>query len=770
MEDEANRWTATRKAALVLEILQGETTLAEASRRFGVAETLVASWVDDARREIGSGLRAQPETARRHWMDQVWIRNLLDASDEAIYFKDLESRFIRVSVGLAGLHGLTQEQMHGMTDFDLFAGTHAASAFADEQEIIRTGVPVVNKEECEAFADRATRWVATSKFPLRDLEGAIIGTFGISRDITRRVLAEQEMVRLAERSAAANAELGRIEAQLRAVLNGSSDAIAQYTADLRYRYINPAGERLRGMPLAELVGRTDRETGLEPANLDSWESALRQVVETGTPGEHEFAITGQGGQTGWFHSTLSPETGRDGSIVGVLSSTRDVTASKVAELALTHQAMHDPVTGLANRYLLMDRLGQAIVRLGRTPGRVVLIFIDLDSFKAVNDSYGHEVGDQVLIELARRLSVLARREDTVARLGGDEFVVLCENVQGEANVREIAARMLGALAEPFAVGAGPQVRLSASVGVAVTADASTCAADLLRHADTAMYRVKQQGRDGFHIFDPLADIAAEGKLQLEADLQHALERGEFALVYQPLLSLADQRLLGFEALLRWQHATRGTLLPGEFLPLAERMGLMGRIGAWVLGTACGRLAAWSSAPGQGACGPEPMIMSVNVSGSQLRAAGLAGQVRAALAAHGIAPSSLRLEISERELMHDDPRVAAVLDELGTVGVQLAVDDFGASLGSLARLPRIPVSVVKLGRIDDERQRELVAAVIATAHGLGMSVVGGGIEDAGQLAALTAMACDNGQGFLLGRPLDEAAVAHLLRTGQAFAGV
>src|SRR5690606_21692219 len=230
-------------------------------------------------------------------------------------------------------------------------------------------------------------------------------------------------------------------------LNGSSDAIAQYAPDLSYRYVNPAGERLRGIQLAEIVGRTDREIVPDLPGLDSWEAALRQVLETGTPREHELSMTVEG-REGWFHTTLSPETDVSGAVVGVLTSTRDVTQAKLAERALAHQAMHDPVTGLANRYLLMDRLGQAMLRLERTPGRLALVFIDLDHFKAVNDSYGHEVGDEVLVELARRLTDIGRRGDTVARLGGDEFVMLCENVRSDAALQALAARVVGTLAEP----------------------------------------------------------------------------------------------------------------------------------------------------------------------------------------------------------------------------------------------------------------------------------------------------------------------------------
>src|SRR5690606_33793091 len=271
--------------------------------------------------------------------------------------------------------------------------------------------------------------------------------------------------------------------------------------------------------------------------------------------------------------------------------------------------------------------------------------------------------------------------------------------------------------EPFDLGSGSQVRLSASVGLAATRDSTVRAADLLRHADTAMYRVKQQGRNGFYMFDPAADGEAGDQLRFETDLQHALGRGQFVLAYQPLLSLTDRRVLGFEALLRWRHPTRGTLLPGDFLATAERMGLMGLIGAWVLDTACSRLAGWSRDPALRADAAH-LKMAVNVSGSQLRAPGFADQVRATLETHGVAASSLRLEISERELIHDDALVESTLDALGQVGVELAVDDFGASVTSLARLPRIPFSVVKLGRFTDLRQLAVVAAVIATAQGPG----------------------------------------------------
>ena len=702
-------------------------------------------------------------------LDELCMRNLLDHSHEVIYFKDRESRFIRVSLGTARLHNRTQEDLLGLTDYDLFADGHAVEAYTDEQRIIPTGEPIVTKEERELWADGRNTWVASSKFPLRDESGAIVGTFGISRDITQRVRVEQEMRRVALASDAANAELRRLEAQLRAVLDGSSDAIAQFDTGLRYTYLNPAGEALRGVPLTELAGRTDREVGrgMGGGALDLWEVALRRVLETHAPGELEYSDLLHDQQECWYHTTMSPDRDADGVVVGVLTATRDITANKRAEQALAHQALHDSVTGLANRYLLMDRLSNALVRMERSPGRVALFFIDIDHFKAVNDTYGHDAGDRLLIELARRLTAAARREDTVARLGGDEFVLLCDRVGTDQHVREIADRIVRALAEPFTAG-DVVMRVSASVGAAVADDPSTTAAEVLRHADSAMYRVKQGGRNHFYVFDRDAEVGADACRELEADLHRALGQDQLRLVYQPLLSLADQRVLGFEALLRWEHPTRGTIAPLEFLVLAERIGLMGPIGAWVLDTACSSLVAWSAQRGPSA---EALTMAVNVSGPQLRADGFIDVVRETLARHGLPAERLRLEISERALVGEGAQVATVLGALSALGVQLAVDDFGATVTSLARLPQIPVSVVKLERFTDfARQGGLVAAIIAMAHGLGMSVVGGGIEDADQLAELSRLACDDGQGFLLGRPLDASGAERLLARGGGVAAL
>ncbi|QTE29570.1 sensor domain-containing protein [Pengzhenrongella sicca] len=440
-------------------------------------------------------------------LDEVCAANLLDASGEVtFFFKDLDGRFVRVSRGCAELTGRTPEQMIGLTDVDLTDAAHAAELRRDEQRIIATGEPMIDKREVDRLANVQGTLVETSKFPLRAPDGTIVGTFGYSRDVTRWALAERKVADLAQASAAAHARLMLVEAQLRDVLNSSSDAIAMYDTALRYRYLNPAATALHGAPMDELIGRTDREIGMTEDELAVWEPVLRRVLAEGEPAELTFSVLVAGsGARGWFHATVSANRDAAGDVVGVLTSARDISEIRRAEQSLVHQANHDPLTGLANRHLLMDRLHVALADLERTPQRLTLLFVDLDHFKDVNDQYGHEVGDQVLVEVARRLVLACRQADTVARLGGDEFVVLCDHGGGNARGDEVAVRIARALIEPIDAGA-VTLRLTASVGVAWTEDPATGASGLLRAADSAMYAAKERGRDRYALVEATSTL------------------------------------------------------------------------------------------------------------------------------------------------------------------------------------------------------------------------------------------------------------------------
>ena len=551
------------------------------------------------------------------------MHNLLDNSSERVYFKDLDSRFLLLSRGymLDDAPGLSESELLGKTDFDIFSEPHAISAFEDEQRVIRTGEPILGKIERETFRDRPDAWVQSTKVALRDDQGTIIGTFGISRDVTAQVKAEQ---------------------------------------------------------------------------------------------------------------------------------------------ALTYQALHDQVTGLANRTALQDRLSQALLALERRPGRIALLLIDLDDFKAINDALGHEAGDKVLVEVARRLSRAVRKADTVACFGGDEFVVLC-SLRDTDDPRLLAERLVRSIGQPITKH-GLDLTVTASVGVVVTSDPTTGPGELLEDADIAMYRAKEAGKNCFRIFTPSRRAQVATNHLLENELRQALDASELFLLYQPVFSIENGSLCGVEALVRWRHPTRGIVSPVEFIPLAEELELIGRVDDFVLDEACRQLATWLGEGGW----PDDFTMAVNVSGIELCDPAFADHVAKVIAEHGLDPSRLCLEITETSFICENSGVEAMLPTLSALGVRLALDDFGTGYSTLLRLQHLQVDILKIDRSFVEhlgrsaRDRQIVAAVIAMAHALEMSVVAEGIETNEQLDELASLGCDVAQGFLFAHPLPAETVAELRR--------
>ncbi|MGB9377831.1 MAG: EAL domain-containing protein, partial [Mycobacteriales bacterium] len=431
-------------------------------------------------------------------------------------------------------------------------------------------------------------------------------------------------------------------------------------------------------------------------------------------------------------------------------------------------ALHDPLTGLPNRTLLSDRIDQALARGHRHAGTVVALFCDLDGFKEVNDTSGHHVGDAVLQEVATRLQAAVRPDDTVARMGGDEFVVLCEGMLNETAAFVLASRMIAAIAEPFVV-VGNELHLSVSVGVAFAT--SDDAAELLRNADAAMYLAKQRGRNRAELFDEDLRLQAAHRLRLISDLRHAVQRDELRVHYQPVFSLVGEQMLGVEALVRWQHPSRGLLHPGEFVPAAEAADLIGDIGAWVLQTSCRQAARWAHAgPGGG-----PLRMAVNVSARQLaQGSDLVHLVAEALREARIDPGTLVLEVTETAVMDDAEATLAILTELKGLGVQLAIDDFGTGYSSLIYLKRFPVDQLKIDRTfvkgmgTDPDDSAIVASVVGLANAVGVGAIAEGVETIEQFKALQQLGCDFGQGYLWSPACPSEEIDELIRTGR-FAG-
>ncbi|HUF32464.1 MAG TPA: EAL domain-containing protein [Acidimicrobiales bacterium] len=442
---------------------------------------------------------------------------------------------------------------------------------------------------------------------------------------------------------------------------------------------------------------------------------------------------------------------------------------RVAERAtsrdeLSHQALHDALTGLPNRSLLMDRLARALVRQQRHGNLIMLIFLDLDNFKLINDSLGHETGDDLVINVARRLEEVLRPEDTCARFGGDEFIVLCEGLSSEEEGIDVAERILGVISQPISLRGKHKSVITASAGIAIASGRPITPDTLLRNADLAMYRAKEAGQGQFKLFDSEMHLRASKRLAIANELRAAISGGQLRLLYQPQVETATGLVVGVEALVRWQHPERGLLDPGEFIHVAEETNQIVALGGWVLTEACRQAAEWE------AMHPErpPLKLCVNVSPKQLRRVELFDDIAAALAQSGLRASSLYIEITESVLMNDAEFFLEALLGLKTLGVGIAIDDFGTGYSSLAYLCRYPIDVIKVdkGFMDglaesDPRSTAVVAAVVDLAHALGVVALAEGVETEIQRDALVRMGCDQCQGYYFARPAEPDVIASLL---------
>ncbi|WP_194903907.1 diguanylate cyclase domain-containing protein [Catenulispora rubra] len=421
-------------------------------------------------------------------LDAVCFFNLLSACADMVYFKDLESRFLRVSASQVRFTGAADAAaMLGKTDFDYFIADHARAAYAAEQEIIRTGRLQADVHEYAVLPSDVRRVVSSTKQPLRDLDGRIIGTFGISRDVTARQEIE---ARLQDQSD----ELDRLGLEFKTILDISPEPMARYDRDLRFTYVNPAAEAIFGVPAEAILGHTNRELGHPDDFVEEWERVLSGVLASAHGADAEYTVM-VAGTLRYLHVKLVPEVGKDGSVRSILALSHDYTDRKRIEDVLADEAVHDPLTRLANRKLLLDGIRRALAVLGEGGGRVAALFIDVDRFKAVNDAFGHVAGDSLLIAVASRLRRAARRGDLVARFGGDEFVILCEGIQADEDVALLAERILAAVREPFDK-VGKTIDISASIGISVTSDADKDPETFLREADSAMYQAKTRGSVG----------------------------------------------------------------------------------------------------------------------------------------------------------------------------------------------------------------------------------------------------------------------------------
>jgi diguanylate cyclase (GGDEF)-like protein/PAS domain S-box-containing protein len=677
---------------------------------------------------------------------------------------------------VSGLHP-TPQGVWAVADRDRFgalvhaADVHGRSALVDQA--VTAGTPVWTPELAgegplgQGAAAAALR--AAVAIPVRDGGGVVaVAEFFLEEPgppppqllrLAATAVAQLDRVADCERAAAA------VEQVLR-MAEVAHDAYIALDREGRIVDWNPQAEAVFGWPRQEVIGQALGELAVPVRHRDAYEESLQELLSGGgaplAPGRELTALHRSGTEFP-VHVTLW-SSGRNG-LQGVAGFVRDLSERKRFEGQLASQALHDRLTSLPNRVLLRDRVEHALARAGRRGVSVALLIADVDRFKLVNETLGHDLGDRLLVAVAERLSDMLRPGDTVARMGGDEFALLCEDVGGYEEAEGIAARVVEAFDKPFTV-QGEDLALTVSVGVAVGAVHGPAPELLLRDADVAMYRAKENGRHRYEVFHEsmLANVSV--RLSVENDLRRGIAQGQLRLYYQPIVHLDTGSLAGFEALVRWEHPERGLLPPPEFIPTAEASGLIVPLGRLVLEEACFQAATWAQTHAIG----ERLRLSVNVSAKQLSQPGWSDEVAQVLAESRLAPHQLVLEITESVLMDDTDATAVRLEELRRLGVRIAIDDFGTGYSSLGYLRRLPVDILKIdksfidGVAEGPHESALARAVVKLASTLRLEAVAEGISTRKQLLQLRRLRCPYGQGFFFARPQPAGAIPRLLDLG------
>jgi diguanylate cyclase (GGDEF)-like protein/PAS domain S-box-containing protein len=536
------------------------------------------------------------------------------------------------------------------------------------------------------------------------------------------------------------------------VLRSMDEAVAVTDLEFRFVSVNPAFSRITGYSEEEVMGQSAALLN-SAQHSDEFYRRMREATVRYGHWKGETWQRRKDGEEflGWIDlSEVRDAQDQRSHFVAVVN---DITDKKRAEQELRYLANYDTLTGLPNRSLLAERLARAVVRARRQESRVAVLFLDLDRFKDINDSLGHAAGDRILKAAAARLLGIVRECDTVARLGGDEFTVVVEEILDVAAAEDVAEKVIAAFAEPLEIDGRSEVTISPSIGISLYPDHGQVPTDLLKFADTAMYQAKDRGRNTFQVYTEAMDAEARRRAVMVAALRRALERGEFRLVYQPRMSLLDNRISGVEALLRWHSEELGEIPPSTFIPLAEETGLILSIGEWVLREACITLQRWRRQ------GLLELGMAVNVSVLQFLRGRLPQTLRALLDEIDVPPERIELEVTESMVMANAEQTDAVLRELKSLGVTLAIDDFGTGYSSLVYLKRLPIDTLKIDKefvgdlTNDPDDEAITATVITMAHSLGLNVVAEGVETEEQLQYLREQGCDEIQGFWLARPLD-----------------
>ncbi len=658
------------------------------------------------------------------------LTSLLNASPDLIFFKDPEGRYQLVNTACAEVMGKPPDKVAGSSDLDYFPASLAEEFRQSDLEVM-TQEKRMRKTELVPHSDGSSEIYETVKAPALQADGKLLGLIGISRLVT------------AERQTSDRLQLA---AQ---VFEHAAEGILITSAKGVIEMVNPAFTKITGYRADEAVGKTPGLLHSDMHDQEFYERMWASVYTTDM-WQGEIWNRRKSGEVYPEWLNISPVRDENGEVVHYLGIFSDITVVKHSEERLEHMAHHDALTGLPNRSLLNDRIDTALRRAQRADKMVAVVFLDLDRFKDINDSYGHAIGDIVLKQVAGRLMETVRDEDTVARLGGDEFVVLMEDIDHVSQTEQAAERLLTCLNPPVTAD-HQEFFVGASVGISLFPRDGDSAEALIRNADTAMYQAKRQGRNAIQRYSEQQTESARHRMQLETALRRAVEQERLQVWLQPQVELGTGKLTGFEALCRWPDPERGMVSPNDFIPLAESTGLIVPIGEFVLRAASRLIATWRKQ------NLTPPPVAVNVSGRQLRRLDFLSALCTILEEEECRPEWIELEVTESDILKDAEPAIATLHGIREMGISLALDDFGTGFSSLSYLKRLPIETLKIDRSfisglpGDPNDRAIVQAVLAMGRSLGLRVLAEGVETPAQVSALRLMGCTLAQGYRFGRP-------------------
>jgi len=690
------------------------------------------------------------------------FRDIAEAASDWFWEMDADLAFTFISSRFYELTDLSSDDVIGRTRGELTeAGTLSINGDNGKSHWMQLDAKEPFHELDARLQDKSgkTLHIQIDGKPLFNDEGTFIGYRGAGRDVTIRKDAENAIKR-------SNEELEKLVEKRSAEVHKLSQAVEQSSVAViitdtegYIEYVNQALLDTTGYLPVEIMGQKSSvlRSDLTPPSTyqDLWEA-----IRSGHEWSGELLNKRKDGSSVWMQANIAPVRQTDGTITHYLAIEEDVTVRKAQEERILHQAQYDSLTDLPNRLLAVDRLNQAIKMSHRDQTMVALMFIDLDDFKKVNDTLGHEIGDTLLIEAAHRLNHAVREGDTVARQGGDEFLVILSGLTTAIDAEPVAKKILSAFATHFTID-GVDLVVTPSIGLSIYPNDGDDAATLLRNADAAMYRTKDEGRNGYNFFTNSMNTEALWRLEVERQLRHALDKNELHLAYQPIVATSNREIVGVEALLRWENKTVGQIGPDQFIPIAEQTGIIVPIGKWVMDTACAQVADWNKKLGTN------LKLAVNVSPRQFRNKSILHTISHALTA-GLEAEQLEIEVTEGLLLRNHPETLELLHGTKEIGVHLSMDDFGTGYSSLSYLKTLPFDTMKVDRsfvagiVDNPDDLALVTAAINMAKSLSLEIIGEGVETEEQFQILIDQGCDYVQGYLFSRPVPPKEFGALLK--------